>query len=126
MTDEKIRLTDLHRSNIRNVRKEARIRTDVLSGMINIPSNSFTCNVLFDQMFVDDYLAFISINSSNNDNPINYIITNKTKSGFTVKFESEISYHEPKVLKKKILNISNIKWYNDINFEQNDYFNNKY
>lgn len=35
MVDEKIRLTDLHRSNIRNVRKEARIRTDVLSGMIN-------------------------------------------------------------------------------------------
>ena len=35
MVEEKIRLTDLHRSNIRNVRKEARIRTDVLSGMIN-------------------------------------------------------------------------------------------
>lgn len=35
MMEEKIRLTDLHRSNIRDVRKEAHIRTDVLSGMIN-------------------------------------------------------------------------------------------
>ena len=52
-------------------------------------------------------------------NLMNYTLQN-------VKFESEIPYHEPKVLKKKILNISNIKWYNDINFEQNDYFNNKY
>lgn len=35
MVEEKIRLTDLHRDNIRNVRKEACIRTDILSGMIN-------------------------------------------------------------------------------------------
>ena len=34
--------------------------------------------------------------------------------------------HEFSEMEKKILNISNIKWYNDINFEQNDYFNNKY
>lgn len=75
---------------LNNVNSLAVQSANILSGMINIPSNSFTCDILFDQMFVDNYLAFISINSSNNDNPINYIITNKTKSGFTVKFESEI------------------------------------
>ena len=35
MLDEKIRITDFHRDNLKNIRKEMRIRTDTLSGIIN-------------------------------------------------------------------------------------------
>lgn len=35
MLDEKIRITDFHRDNLKNIRKEMRIRTDTLSEIIN-------------------------------------------------------------------------------------------
>lgn len=35
MLDEKIRIADFHRDNLKNIRKEMRIRTDTLSAMIH-------------------------------------------------------------------------------------------
>ena len=35
MLDEKIRITDFHRDNLKNIRKEMRIRTDTLYDIIN-------------------------------------------------------------------------------------------
>ena len=40
-----------------------------------------------------------------------------------IKIESPIAHYEPKVLKKKIIDVNALKWYKDITIAENDYFN---
>lgn len=40
-----------------------------------------------------------------------------------IKIESPIAHYEPKVLKKKIIDVNELKWYKDITIAENDYFN---
>ena len=42
-----------------------------------------------------------------------------------IKIESPIAHYEPKVLKKKIIDVNELKWYKDITIAENDYFNQK-
>lgn len=81
MVNEKIRITDLHRNNLRNIRKEMRIRTDTLSETIRkTPSyisqiesgriKTITKNdleVIAKAMGCDVNIILYSDNCSNND-----------------------------------------------------------
>lgn len=95
---------------------------DKYKSKLNNTKESSNCSplIVIDNMYhKKEYPYLIQTFKDKYFNLKNYTLQN-------VKFESEIPYYEPKVLKKKILNITNIKWYNDITFEQNDYINNKY
>ena len=122
-----------------------------LMEMLNslFPKNGFysiICNLFYPEhkkeiiKFINEYKKNLNLIEKNNPIILNDHYNNKYEKiqiyqGFKDKYfdltkyslkdieiKEDIPYYEKRVMKKKIIDIDNIKWYKDISFDKNSYF----